>query len=185
MRSRPTTGSPRGFLVGASVGALAVAAHGLAGGGYPSSAELALVLIAASVTGLVAGALPWRRGPVPVLGVLAAGQVAGHGALTGIYGHEHAPSTSAPLAGELLGGYLPSGGMLLAHLGATLVCAALIPVAERLYGAISAALRVLLAPPRTRVRQGSAPTFESVVRLPSFAPAGATGPRAPPLARPA
>ncbi|MFE3441782.1 hypothetical protein ACFXNW_01985 [Nocardia sp. NPDC059180] len=185
MRPRPTTGSPRGFLVGASVGALAVAAHGLAGGGYPSSAELALVLIAASVTGLVAGALPWRCGPIRVLGVLTAGQIAGHAALTGLYGHEHVPSAAAPLAGELFGGYLPSGGMLLAHLGASLVCSALIPLAERLYGAASAVLRVVLAPPSARAPQRSAHTFDSVVPVSSFAPTGAAGPRAPPLARPA
>ncbi|BDU03812.1 hypothetical protein [Nocardia cyriacigeorgica] len=183
MDRRPTTGSPRGFLVGASAGALAVAAHGLAGGGYPSSAELALVLIAAAVTGLATGLRPMGRGPV--LALLVAGQVAGHFALTGLYGHEHASSTTAPLAGELLGGYLPSGPMLLAHFIATVVCAALIPLAERLYRAVSAALRIAVAAPRTPALYRPLDAGVSTSKLLGRSPNGAAGPRAPPAARPA
>ncbi|WP_280468577.1 hypothetical protein [Nocardia cyriacigeorgica] len=183
MHRRPTTDSPRGILVGALAGALAVAAHGLGGGGYPSSAELALILLVAAVTGAAAGAMPVRYGPLPVLVALFAGQAAGHVALTGLYDHEHAAAAHAPLAGELLGGYLPSGAMLLAHLGATLVCAALIPLAERLYAAVSAVLRVVLGTPRAGVPRHRAQAFTSVVGPPSFAPIGAAGPRAPPLAR--
>lgn len=183
MDRRPTTGSPRGFLVGASAGALAVAAHGLAGGGYPSSAELALVLIAASVTGLAAGVRPMGRGPV--LALLLAGQVAGHLALTGLYGHEHADAGSAPLAGELLGGFLPSAPMVLAHFTASIVCAALIPLAERLYRAVSAALRITVATPATPVSHRPPKAGVSIARLLGRSPIGAAGPRAPPLARPA
>ncbi|MBF6453440.1 hypothetical protein [Nocardia cyriacigeorgica] len=183
MYRRPTSGSPRGFLVGASAGALAVAAHGLAGGAYPSSAELALILIAASVTGLAAAARPMGWGSVLVW--LAAGQAGGHVALTGLYGHEHASPTAAAPAGELLGGYLPSGPMLLAHFTATAVCAALIPLAERLYRAVSAAVRIVVTAPRTPFTHRPPNAGVAIFRLLGRSPIGAVGPRAPPLARPA
>ncbi|WP_280482112.1 hypothetical protein [Nocardia cyriacigeorgica] len=180
MSRRPTTGSPRGFLVGASAGALAVAAHGLAGGGYPSSAELTLVLIAASVTGLAAGAWPMGRGSIAAL--LLAGQAAGHVALTALYGHEHAATGPA---GELLGGALPSAPMLPAHLAATLICAALIPLAERLHRAISTVVRIAVAAPSPPASHRLPIAGDSMTRLLGRSPMGAAGPRAPPLARPA
>ncbi|TLG17928.1 hypothetical protein FEK35_02030 [Nocardia cyriacigeorgica] len=180
MDRRPTTGSPRGFLVGASAGALAIAAHGLAGGGYPSSAELTLVLIAASVTGLAAGARPMGRGSI--LTLLLAGQLAGHAVLTGLYGHEHASATPA---GELLGGALPSAPMLLAHFVAALICAALILLAERLHRAVSTAVRIAVAAPSPPASHRLPNAGHSMSRLLGRSPTGAAGPRAPPLARPA
>ncbi len=59
MSSGPSLGWPRGGLVGAVVGLLGVAAHGAAGGGYPDTAELALLLMVSAAVGGAGGA----RGP--------------------------------------------------------------------------------------------------------------------------
>ncbi|WP_435592217.1 hypothetical protein [Nocardia sp. bgisy118] len=236
MNPGPSTGWPRGGLVGALVGLLSAAAHGAAGGGYPDSPESALLLTVSALAGCAAtgfsrssdrsrstigsGRLGLRRGDwhgdrlstrrgdqhsaqlstrrgewlegarrragqahaaAPVLGALAAGQLAGHAVLTGLLGHAHGERVShiarddAPLAG-----FLPTGWMLCAHLLATLACAVAILAAERLYGIVSGAARAILGEPRHlpvaragRWADHRTPTYR-------FPPRGPIGPRAPP-----
>ncbi|WP_280430084.1 hypothetical protein [Nocardia brasiliensis] len=172
MSESPTSGHLRGGLVGVLVAVLAIAAHGVAGGGLPGSAESALVLLAAAVSGCAAARL--AAAPAAVLTLLALGQLAGHLALSGLIGHEHTTATTAVPV-------LPTGWMLVAHAVATVGCAALITTAERLYAAASGAVRAVLAkPPPVRV---AGPAHWSNPGLPHYhcTPNGAIGPRAPPV----
>ncbi|MEU1984655.1 hypothetical protein [Nocardia sp. NPDC019395] len=176
----------RGCVVGLATGALAVAAHGAAGGGYPSSTGVALLLLTTLVTGWASGSVVadvrgryTHRAVTPGLGILlplAAGQLAGHWALTGLTGHHSGADTAL---GESVAGPLPAA-MLAAHLLAVLLCALVIAATERLYREASAALRVLLAAARAipRVRRALTATNVSTPRY--RAPNGASGPRAPP-----
>ncbi|WP_280438348.1 hypothetical protein [Nocardia carnea] len=185
MSSNPYTDPAplRGCVVGVATGALAVAAHGVAGGGYPTSAGTALLLLTALLTGWVSGSVATgarvrfaTAGPRIFL-PLAAGQFVGHWALTGLTGH-HAETATAS-GGTPTGGSL-SAAMLGAHLLAVLLCTLTITVAERLYRAASAVLRVLLTPVRLlppALRVGVAANI-AVPR--NHAPNGASGPRAPP-----
>ncbi|MEU7139486.1 hypothetical protein ABZ942_08575 [Nocardia sp. NPDC046473] len=170
MPPAPGTGHLRGGLVGVLVGALAVAAHGSAGGGFPGSTELTLVLLVAALAGGAANALARGRGSV--LGLLMLGQLASHVALSGLLGHEHATAATNPL---------PSGWMLVAHAIATLGCAAVISITERLYAVASGAVRAVLAKPRLPRIVG--PVHWSNPGLPHYhcPPKGAIGPRAPPV----
>ncbi|MFM1723349.1 hypothetical protein ABEU20_001915, partial [Rhodococcus sp. PAM 2766] len=84
------------------------------------------------------------RSRTALLAALAAGQGAGHLALTGAsdsHVHQGVPVTA----------------MLAAHAAATVVCAGLVLGAERLYGPITRVLRAVLAPPALGVE--SAPTL--------------------------
>ncbi|MGO4618134.1 hypothetical protein AB4305_30860 [Nocardia sp. 2YAB30] len=170
MPPQPITGHLRGGLVGALVGVLGVAAHGAAGCGFPSSTELTLVLLIAAAAGSAAGAVSMRRNPVVVVGLLGAGQLMSHAALSGLLGHKHAGTTESAL---------PAGWMLVAHAIATLGCAALIVLAETLYTIASTALCAMLASPLARIF--GTPHW-SDPGLPSyrFHPNGSIGPRAPP-----
>lgn len=163
----------RGGLVGVLVGVLAVAAHGAAGGGVPGSAESALVLLAAAVAGCAAEL--FAAGPGAVFALLGLGQLASHLALSGLVGHGHAGAVAAR------GPVLPSGWMLVAHAVATVGCAVLISMAERLFGAVSGAVRAVLARPRparvTGLARWSNPGLPHYHRAPN----GAIGPRAPPV----
>lgn len=136
MPTHPAPRRLRGCAVGASAASLAVAAHGIAGGGYPNSTALTLLLIAGTAIGAVAAAA--RGGPLAVIGLLGAGQLASHLALTVALHHETAAT----------------GPMLGAHLVATLVCAALIVGAEELCkylaARLAAAAQRINAPPRPR-----------------------------------
>ncbi|WP_406268580.1 hypothetical protein OH799_24690 [Nocardia sp. NBC_00881] len=171
MRPQPITGHLRGGLVGALVGVLAVAAHGAAGGGFPGSAELTLVLLIAAAAGSTAGAVSARRNPVAVVGLLGAGQLASHAALSGLLGHNHAGTTESAL---------PTCWMLVAHAIATLGCAALIVLAEALYTVASAALCTMLASPRARI-VGTPHWSDPGLPAYRFHPNGSIGPRAPPV----
>ncbi|MET8796238.1 hypothetical protein ABZV91_07235 [Nocardia sp. NPDC004568] len=167
----------RGCVVGATTAILAVAAHGVAGGGYPTSAGTALLLLTALVTGAAAGSIlggsgRFRAGPGTLI-ALAVGQFAGHWALTGLTGHHDTPGDTAPEA-------LPGSTMIAFHLLAVAVCALAITAAERLYRCASSALRALLEPPRPapgRPRVHTATTGQVTVHR---SPWGGRGPRAPP-----
>ncbi|MCA1008716.1 hypothetical protein LCL87_23665 [Rhodococcus hoagii] len=138
------TAALRGGAVGALAAALAVAAHGVAGGGFPGSAALTLLLAACAAVGAAAGGVPvLSRSRVALFAALAAGQGAGHLALT-IASDSHVHQGVPPTA------------MLAAHAAATVVCAVLVLGAERLYGPITRVLRAVLAPPSLRVE--STPT---------------------------
>jgi hypothetical protein len=184
-------GSLRGMLVGLTVTALAVAAHGLAGGGYPGSAALTLLLLTAAGIGAIANLLPATAGMssrAALLAVLGGGQLAAHAALsvasTGdSMGSMAMGDESTGAAGTFLAAlHLPTGPMAIAHVLATLVCTALIVAAERLYGLVSHTIRIIVGRARPieshpgpgRWPAGSATSYR-------FLRAGALGSRAPPV----
>ncbi|WP_194816676.1 hypothetical protein [Nocardia sp. XZ_19_385] len=164
-----------GGVVGAMVATLAIAAHGTAGGDFPGSAEGALMLLVAALTGSAAAVLPSARSRLGVLGVLAllaAGQFASHSVLSEFNGHDHAPASAQ----------LPGGWMLAAHAVATVVGAALILLAQRLYLVASGALRSALTRPREPRPQVPTTGWAAPgVGRYGFHPNGAIGPRAPPV----
>lgn len=121
------TAALRGVAVGALVPALAVAAHGIAGGGYPSPTALTLLFAVCAGVGALTATL--TRGPGALVGALGVGQVAAHAALA-LTAHTHT-AAHAPT-------------MVAAHAAATLVCAALIATSERLHPLIRRTLRVVL-----------------------------------------
>ncbi|MCL2536417.1 MAG: hypothetical protein FWE39_19825 [Nocardiaceae bacterium] len=129
------TAALRGGSVGATVASVAVAAHGVGGGGLPDTAALTLLLAVGVAVGAAVGGVPaLTRSRWSLLAALAAGQGAGHLALTlASDAHVH--------------GGVPLPAMLAAHAAATVVCAALILTAERLCGPITSVLRAVLEPP--------------------------------------
>ncbi|PTR25598.1 hypothetical protein C8K36_10628 [Rhodococcus sp. OK519] len=134
------TAALRGGAVGALAAALAVAAHGIAGGGFPGSAALTLLLASCAAVGATVGGIPvLGRSRVALLAALAAGQGAGHLTLTLVSdSHVHAGT--------------PATAMLAAHAAATVVCAGLILGAERLYGPVTRVIRTVLTPPTLGVQ---------------------------------
>ncbi|MDH6676444.1 hypothetical protein M2284_000632 [Rhodococcus sp. LBL1] len=124
----------RAIAVAGSVIAIAIGAHGLAGGGMPHGVTLLLLGGVAAVLAAAVVAVPTiatrRRWLVPVL---ATGQVLSHTALS--LGDAH--------AGMHTGSHL-TAPMLLAHSAAVVVCAALIAAAERIGPRAYAALRRIL-----------------------------------------
>ncbi|MFE7744047.1 hypothetical protein [Nocardia sp. NPDC057455] len=176
MPPHPITGHLRGGLVGVLVGVLAVAAHGAAGGGAPGSTELTLLMLIAAGAGAAAGTVRAYPRPSVLAGLLGGGQLLSHAALSVLLGHDHPGTGTATTVSPL-----PTGWMLLAHTAATVGCAALIVLTERLYAAASGALRAIFAPPR-RMRIVGAPLWSDPGLLPPrCAPLGALGPRAPPV----
>ncbi|MGV9819014.1 hypothetical protein [Nocardia xishanensis] len=189
MNPGPGTGWPRGGLVGALVGLLSVAAHGVAGGGYPDSPEFALLLTVSAVAGCAAMGFSRdvrRRAGLahaagPVFGALAAGQLAGHAVLTGLIGHAHGERDAHIAVGDApLAGFMPTGWMLFAHLLATLVCAVSLVAAERLYGIVSSAVRSALGGPHHLPVARSNRWSDAGTSTYRFPPHGPAGPRAPP-----
>ncbi|MEV3962066.1 hypothetical protein AB0M34_14405 [Nocardia sp. NPDC050193] len=175
----PSPAPLRGCVVGATTGILAVAAHGVAGGGYPTSAGAALLLLTALVTGaaagsIIGGSVRLRGGPDrSILTALAAGQFAAHWTLTGLTGHHGSPV-------ETTHETLPGVAMAAFHLLAVAVCALAITAAEQLYRRASSVLRTLLGPlcptpgpPRLGIAAAAPVTAHR-------SPKGAPGPRAPP-----
>ncbi|GGS18693.1 MULTISPECIES: hypothetical protein [Actinokineospora] len=115
----------RGALLGACTGALAVAAHGLAGGGMPDTAPtVAIVALVAW-----AGSALADKGPWVTLGLLAGSQSALHLLLTQV---AHPGSVADPVA------------MTVAHVAATLLTGWLFAHAGYALDALAAALRGLV-----------------------------------------
>lgn len=185
---RTAAGPFRGVLVGATVAALAVAAHGLAGGAWPGSAPLTLLLCAAAGIGAIATLLPVPAG-IPsrtaLLTSLAAGQLAAHLALSVPAGPDPmaAGRESCGAAGTFLAtAGLPDGPMSAAHALATLICAILIIAAERLYTVVSRAIRTLFGPARPLPPALHATRWlDQPSHAHRFLHAGALGSRAPPM----
>jgi hypothetical protein len=100
----------RGGFVGGASGAVSIAAHAAAGGAVPGQSAAVLLLLASVAVGAVAAGTR-----LPVIAVLAAGQVVGHLALALEFGHMHVPSPA----------------MVAAHIAAVGVAAFLITGAER------------------------------------------------------
>lgn len=120
----------RGGAVGIVTAAVAVAAHGMAGGGYPNSSALALLITVSIGVGAMT-ALP-RRSTVVLLPSLMAGQVVAHIALS-LSGEMHHHSM------------LPGAAMIGFHAAAAVVAGTAITAAERLYGPITSIVRAVLA----------------------------------------
>ena len=132
--------SLRGGAVGALTVALAVAAHGMAGGGYPSGSATVFLLIVAIGVGAIAS-MPNPRSSrsqlATVLGGLLLGQSASHIAL----------AVGNPL--EMMHGHsiVPSATMIGFHLAASAATAVLVCAAEGLYGPVTSIVRAVLDPP--------------------------------------
>jgi len=132
MKHRPTEPAARlrGTAAGLLTGALAAGAHGVANGVPPSGAAMALLCVLAATVGAVAGTSQRASDPRVLLGLLAMGQALGHITLA-TAGHGHAgmiPAQPAPV-------------MVLVHVLALGAGAALIAGSERLWRALSSALR--------------------------------------------
>ncbi|NIL77503.1 MULTISPECIES: hypothetical protein [unclassified Rhodococcus (in: high G+C Gram-positive bacteria)] len=129
MTSRPDGRARiRGVFVGATSGTLSIAAHGVGGGTMmPSESALVLLVIVSAAVGGVVAVLAGR---VPMVAVLALGQVCGHTVLTIASEHHHGTSLT------------PS--MLAAHAVATMVCALLIRAAVLGHGHALSVLRRIL-----------------------------------------
>ncbi|SQI33548.1 hypothetical membrane protein [Rhodococcus coprophilus] len=157
----------RGGFAGGTSAAVSIAAHAIAGGGYPGENAITFLLAVVVVVGIAAGG---TRLPVVVL--LAGGQVLGHLAL----------SLGDGVAGSHL--HVPEPSMLAAHALAIGIAAALVHGAERGCALALSALGRLV--PRgwrsTQVRPAATMpvTYRPPVLRPQLATAGPT-PRGPPL----
>ncbi|WP_319448417.1 MULTISPECIES: hypothetical protein [unclassified Mycobacterium] len=145
----PLTARWRGIATAALTAALAVAAHGAAGGPTPSGAGAAVVGVMAITLGALATAIPKLASWPGLLALLASGQLFGH-VLLGSAGHQH----SAMMAGH------HAAVMTAAHVVAVIAGAALIAAAGRLSAALSRAVRSAIAPQRVPVGCAPAPAFE-------------------------
>lgn len=115
----------RGATAGALTGALAIAAHAVAGGGVPTGPGAALFVAVVAAVGVAGAHLP----AVPTVVLLAVGQAGTHGVLTTV------PAEHTHL----------SGTMLAAHVVAVVGCARLLTVAARLHIAITHVVRAVLS----------------------------------------
>ncbi|GAA2990171.1 hypothetical protein GCM10010483_38370 [Actinokineospora diospyrosa] len=123
----------RGALLGGSSAALAISAHGMAGGGIP---DTAVTLALTALVGWAGTALADRRGGlVATLALLGVSQLCLHVLLTDIAvphdGHQHTPAVSGGL-------------MLVTHVAATVINAVLLTVAGAALNAIASAVTGLV-----------------------------------------
>ncbi|TPG29703.1 hypothetical protein [Mycolicibacterium hodleri] len=135
------------MAAGALTAALSVSAHGAAGGGPPSGSSAALLALFAVTLGAVVATIRTAADIKVLVAVLTVGQLLSH-ALLSAAGHSHPSAAGAPF-----------GLMVLAHLGAIAVGAALIAVGEHLCVAIS---RVLTARSRHTRHPVAAPSTITV-----------------------
>ncbi|MBJ7341417.1 hypothetical protein [Mycolicibacterium sp.] len=133
----------RGVAAGALTAALAISAHGAAGGALPSSSSTSLLALFSATLGALVATTRATADVKVLVAVLAVGQLLGH-ALLGAAGHSHSPAAGAPFR-----------LMVAAHLTAVAVGAALIAAGERLCIAVS---RVLTAGSRHAYPPVGAPT---------------------------
>jgi len=132
-RANPPHQALRGCLLALSSTGLAIAAHGVAGGGLPDSA-LTLPLMALIAWGATA-LRPWHLGLLPLTGVLAVIQVVLHYLLSNEANHhDHAPPPQ-----------INGWAMFAGHALATVITAALLARASTALTLISAALAWLRA----------------------------------------
>lgn len=122
----------RGTAAGLLTAALAVAAHGAASAAPPSGAAAVEFAVLAALVGALATTMARAADPQVLLGLLAGGQLAGHVMLSAV-GHDHSLTTGPPAA-----------VMLIAHLVAVALGAALIAAGERLCAALSRVVRAAI-----------------------------------------
>ncbi|RBO94185.1 hypothetical protein DFR74_102608 [Nocardia puris] len=114
--------------MGASSGAVSVAAHALGGGVVaPGESSAALLIGACAAVGMVVGSLRTRNGLLELMALLALGQAVAHTALTLPPEHHHGTHATSV--------------MLLAHLAAIPVGAILIRGAETALARIASSVR--------------------------------------------
>ncbi|MBP2321792.1 hypothetical protein JOF56_002177 [Kibdelosporangium banguiense] len=141
MNKRPATtrSAMRGWTLAVCSAALAVAAHGMAGGGAPDTALAVLLTMLVAWAGTsVANRL---RGAFAVLTALGTAQGAMHLILNYVV-PSHVGHTAAPVSPSV---------MFLTHAVATVIAGLLITKADAAIGLVSSAMRMLLdliRPPR-------------------------------------
>ncbi|WP_454792917.1 hypothetical protein [Mycolicibacterium lutetiense] len=119
----------RGTAVGSLTAALAIAAHGVAGGALPGGAVAAQLVVLAVTLGTVAATLAGAHRTAVLWGLLGTGQLLAHGLLA-TAGHVHAA---------------PSGlAMFGAHVAAVSLGAGLIACGARLSAAVSRVARAMV-----------------------------------------
>lgn len=121
----------RGGAVAALTVLLATAAHGAAAGAVPAGGAIGLLMVLAAGLGAMVTASPRARGPVPLIGLLAAGQLAGHLVLGAGTAHQH-PGHPGAMSGALMFG---------GHVAAVLAGGILVAAAERFAAALSRVVR--------------------------------------------
>jgi hypothetical protein len=133
IRLTPTRGplrAARGGLLAACSAALAVAAHGVAGGGLPDTGLT--VMLTLGVAGLGTALAGKRRGTKEILGALSVSHLGMHLILTVLSHGAH-------------GGHAASGwGMLGAHVAGVLLTGVILTRAEQAIFALARALGLLL-----------------------------------------
>jgi hypothetical protein len=122
----------RGVATGLLTAALAVAAHTVGGGAPPTGAAAVQLAVLAATVGALAAILTRATQARVLVGLLAAGQLLGH-LMLGAVGHHHTVSAAPPAA-----------AMLAAHLAAITVGAGLIAAGDRLWRAVSRAVRAVV-----------------------------------------
>jgi hypothetical protein len=122
----------RGLMVAAFTALLAVTAHGMASGRFPTGGTAALLVVLAAGMGAMVSASERTVGPRALLGVLALGQLGGHLVLSS--GGHHVPAAGPAVL-------IPAPVMLLAHAAAVALGAILVAACERLCAALSSAIR--------------------------------------------
>jgi drug/metabolite transporter (DMT)-like permease len=155
MSAASTATHLRGLTAGLITGALALAAHGFADQMAPSGGTVALLAVVSAAFGALVSRWPRTSHASALIGVLGLGQVVGHLTLS---------------AGGSMHIAQPSPPMLAAHAAAVVVGALLVAACERLYTALSSAIRryrsacaavnsvgaqrltVHVAPPQQRIR---------------------------------
>ncbi|MGV0743221.1 hypothetical protein [Mycolicibacterium sp. XJ870] len=125
----------RGTAVGLLTAALAVAAHGAAGGMLPAGAVTVQLAVLATTVGAVAATIAAANRPAVLWALLGSGQLLAH-ILLATAGHAHADPDG------------PSAAMLFAHLVAVSVGAGLIAAGARLCAVVSRAVRAAVPPDR-------------------------------------
>ena len=121
----------RGGAVAALTVLLAVAAHGAVSGVTPGGGAVGFLTVLAAGLGAMVTASTSARGPVPLIGLLAAGQLAGHLVLGAGVAHQHIVRTG-PVSGALMFG---------GHVAAVVIGGLLVAAAERLAANLSRVVR--------------------------------------------
>jgi hypothetical protein len=120
----------RGVATGLLTAALAMAAHGAGGGALPNGAAAVLLAVLAATAGALAATVSRAGTPRYLVGLLAVGQLLGHLLLSAAGHHHHAAQ--------------PAAAMVAAHVIAIGVGALLIAAGERLWRALSRAVRAVV-----------------------------------------
>ena len=166
MFRRATADRLRGCAVGVTAAVLAIAAHGIGGGGTPSDAAITAMVALSAAAGAAAATVRGRN-PVTTQTLLVAAQTGGHFLLNAITDAPHVHQASAP--------------MLAAHAVATLACGALIVVGDRLMAGLSRLIGVVTTFPRIPARHSCTGIRYRARALGPIEARAYAAPRGPPL----